>query len=430
MVARLFIILLVCLSAVSTAAAQTQRTVVADSVTRHPLPSAAVFDRDGNVLGMTDNRGRLPYISADDFPVTLRYLGFHERTVGALTADTIFMTESTTELPEFQVETRQHKVLHVLAYVREYSTLSSYTDTVFMFREKMVDFMLTPDPKVRFQGWRLPRVIKSDSYYRFTNAQGLDSVSSRCNNHFSWSDWIGLVPSPAMPGPVRRAEFAADTVFGKYSPTEIWTRRNDRVTVDVNVLADTTSRKWVPNLSAFFKKHLDFENFRVRYNYDGVADDSIAMTDLSAYSFSIESDGRGREMFKFNRQDEPVYVSTFGEVYILDKEYITVKEAKKWKNRKFETENLEIIVPAEAPELTPSVRELAARVNAINHIDVRTDLAPDRRLIGRRVKVQNIGERAFSLLKQLTGITAIRARRSWNKSWKTFRDDRKSRNRE
>lgn len=233
-----------------------------------------------------------------------------------------------------------------------------------------------------------------------------------------------------MPGPVRRAEFAADTVFGKYSPTEIWTRRNDRVTVDVNVLADTTSRKWVPNLSAFFKKHLDFENFRVRYNYDGVADDSIAMTDLSAYSFSIESDGRGREMFKFNRQNEPVYVSTFGEVYILDKEYITVKEAKKWKNRKFETENLEIIVPAEAPELTPSVRELAARVNAINHIDVRTDLAPDRRLIGRRVKVQNIGERAFSLLKQLTGITAIRARRSWNKSWKTFRDDRKSRNRE
>lgn len=34
-------------------------------------------------------------------------------------------------------------------------------------------------------------------------------------------------------------------------------------------------------------------------------------------------------MFRFNRNDEPFFVNTFAEVYILDKEYITVKEARR-----------------------------------------------------------------------------------------------------
>ena len=61
------------------------------------------------------------------------------------------------------VESRQQKVMHMLAYVREYSTLTTYTDTVFLFREKMVDFMLNTDPKVKFQGWSYPRILKSSS---------------------------------------------------------------------------------------------------------------------------------------------------------------------------------------------------------------------------------------------------------------------------
>ncbi|MDE6805737.1 MAG: hypothetical protein K2J05_02910, partial [Muribaculaceae bacterium] len=55
-------------------------------------------------------------------------------TGGGLTART-----KVRNLPEFVVESNENKYLHVLAYVREYSTLSTYTDTIFMFREKMVD---------------------------------------------------------------------------------------------------------------------------------------------------------------------------------------------------------------------------------------------------------------------------------------------------
>lgn len=58
--------------------AQRRDPVVADSATHMPLPSASVFDRNGNALGMTDARGRLPFLWPDSYPVTVRYLGFRE----------------------------------------------------------------------------------------------------------------------------------------------------------------------------------------------------------------------------------------------------------------------------------------------------------------------------------------------------------------
>lgn len=403
--------------------------VVADRSTRMPLPGASVFDRTGKGIGMADSKGRLPYIGKDAFPVTVRYLGFREKYVPAVNSDTVFLTEITTDLPEVLVESKHHKVLHMLGYVREYSTLSTYTDTVFLFREKMVDYMITPDKKMRFKGWLTPRVLKSKSYYRFTNAYGLDSVSDKCNNHFSWSDWIGIVTPPALPCRLKGVDSAADTVRGKYSPTEIWNRKGGRVRVDVNVLADTASRKWVPDLSAFFRKHLDFENFKVSFSYDNLAHDSLLMTDLKGYSLNIESNGRGHEMFRFNRRNEPFCVNTFAEVYILDKEYITVKEAKKWDKRRFGSDDFEIIEASDAPDLLPPIRELIARVDGINHTSVRLDFIPDHRLVGRQVKKQNFGERALSLLKQLTGITYFRSRRNFNDRWNKFRREQTERNR-
>lgn len=395
--------------------------VVADSVTHRPLPGASVFGSSGTAAGMTDGKGRLPYLSASDLPFTIRYLGYAEKTVDSLDADTIFLTEYTAELPEVVVESRQHKVLHVLAYVREYSSLSTYTDTVFLFREKMVDYMLPSDASSKFKGWRTPRIINSNSYYRFTNASGLDSVSNTCNQHFSWSDWVGIAPVPPMPATLRGKEQATDTLAGKYGPSEVWMRNGDRLTVDVNVLADTVSRRWVPNLETFFRKKLDYERFRVRFNYDNITADSVYATGLAGYSFNIDSRGRGHDMFRFHRYDEPFFVSTFGEVYILDKEYITVKEARKRQKRVFAAGEVDVIEPAEVTDVAPGIQQLIARVNAINHDDVRRTLAPDLRLKGRLTRKQNIEDRALAIFKTLTGISAYKMHRNNNKNWRNFR---------
>lgn len=360
-------------------------------------------------------------------------MGFVEKTVDDPECDTIFMQENVMQLPEVVVESRRKKLLHILAYVREYSTLATYTDTVSMFREKMVDFMMPDDDKVSFKGWTYPRVLNSKSYYHFTDANGLDSVSDRCSHHFTWSDWIGMPPELALPQKIIGKESASDTVFGKYGPAQIWLRTGERLTLDVRFLADTASRKLIPRFSSFFHNDdIDFEQFGLRINYSNVFGSSAGPFELAGYSFNIESRGRGHDIFMFNHRDEPLFVTTYTEVYILDKEFVTVKEAKKWDKRNFGNASIDIYEPMEAPALQPSVLALIDRVNNIDADIVRQALPTDQRLVSRKVSKHNfnIANRALTLLKELTGISSYRSKKNFDRHWNDFTKDQIKKNQE
>lgn len=318
--------------------------------------------------------------------------------------DSGFVWEKATELPEFVYEAKKKGVLHVLAYVREYSTLTSYRDTVSLFREKLVDFMLRPDRRVRYRGWTLPRILKSKSYYRFTNSAGLDSVSDECRFYFSWSDRMWLPHSEALPAKIRNLS-GTDTLRGKYSAKEIWQRKDGNVAVDINVLADTAAVRWVPGFEHYFRNGQDFYKFLVRYNYDNITGDSIPPHELTSSSFHIESEGRGRNLFRFTRRNEPYFVSSDVDIYILDKENISVREAKKRENAKFDSSTFEILQPEDAPALPAETLALIDRVNGIDKNAIRLDRTPDRRLISRfaGTKKRSLIGRAFDYFKKITG---------------------------
>ena len=340
-----------------------------------------------------------------------------------LISNTWSANRNVTELPEVLVISRNHKLLHMLAYVREYSTLTTYTDTVFLFREKMVDYML-PASTTKFKGWSKPRVLTSRSYYQFKDSNGLDSVSDVSNHHFSWSDWIGIVPTTSIPKSLKGAVNGIDTIYGKYSPTEIWIKNGDSVDVEVNVLADRASRKWVKDLSGFFKNDLSFESFTINFSYDNVLTDAISPLDLNRYSFNIESEGRGHNMFRFNNLNESFFVSTTADVWILDKELITEKEAKKWDRQKFDTEEIGIYEPVDAPALSPEILSLIDRVDNLDKDMAKLNYVPDKMMMSEKLGGRNfkIGRRALLMLKQATGITKYRARKNFNRQWDDFKD--------
>lgn len=426
-----FIFLLLTILAAMGVRAQSRTVVVADSATRIPLPGATLYDRSGKAIGVSDRRGRLVRPDRAACPVTARYLGFDDKSVTSLSdGDTIFLSEVYAELPEVEVSSRRRPMLHVLAYVREYSTLSSDKDTVTLFREKTVDYMLPTDPGTRFRGWSNPRVLASRSCYRFTDHNGLDSVSDKCQLHFSWSDWIGLNPEVALPTPLQDRTDTSYTLMGRYSPAEVWKREGDGVTIEIDALADTLSRKWVPDLRGFFHGNLDYQKFKISYAYDDIDGDRLAALNLTGYTFDIESDGRGREMFWFNRADEPFYVTTHAEVYILDREFVTVKEAHKWEKREFDADMSTIYEPLEAPELSPETLALVERVGAIDREGVRLTTAPDRRLVGIHDGRRNygLGRRALSMLKTLTGISSYKARKNRESTWRNFKKAQIERN--
>ena len=195
-----------------------ERIIVVDSVSGEPLAKASVLDRNGKPAGMTSDRGELPDLKPSSYPLTIHYIGYTPATVARPDGDyRVRLSKMTLALPEVTVSVGKNEVLHLKGYVREYSTLTSVTDTVTLFREKAVDFMI-PTKKARrsFRGWSSPRLLASRSYFRFTTRYGLDSVSDYYRQHFSWSDRVGVVDRVPMPLGLRRRSEAGDTVYGKY----------------------------------------------------------------------------------------------------------------------------------------------------------------------------------------------------------------------
>lgn len=150
--------------------------------------------------------------------------------------------------------------------------------------------------------------------------------------------------------------------------------------------------------------------------------DKLDPLDLAGYSYNIESRGRGHGMFMFGRHDEPIYVTTYTEVYVLDKEFVSVKEARRREKRRFEREDVEIYEPADAPALEPSIQLLVDRVNNIDDEAVRRSHIPDYRLASRKVRKQrfDMGTRALTLLKQATGISRHKFYKNFNNNWRDF----------
>lgn len=376
------IFLTICLAA----DAQTRQAVVVDSLSRRPLPRATVFDRGGKAIGITSDKGILPTIPAYAYPVTVRYLGYHPHVISSPAAGEIAMRENASRLAEIVVRPGKREMLHLLAYVREYSTFSSYGDTVRLFREKNVDFMIPVGKKTRYKGWASPRLLRSKSYYRFTDSTGLDSVSDYFYGNFSWTDWIGIVAREKIPAALAAKEAGTDTVMGRVSPAAVWRKNGESIRLDIDILSDSTCGKWVPSIPWTLLGNLGFNRLEVGYLFDEVYSGQVSADNLSAMSAYIESTGRGAALNRFFHNAGTVYVETHAEVFFIDKEYISVKEARRWEKKKeeLEADEGEILTSDDIPLPDAATLALMDRVESIDHTATRLKIIPDQRLVGRK----------------------------------------------
>lgn len=368
--------------------AAAKKTTIVDAVSGTPLPRVSIFDRTGKMIGTADDNGILPAVSSSDFPLTLRSLGYQDVSIISLSDSVVNMNRMAFELPEVQVHTGKRPILHMVAFVREISTLSSYTDTVTLYREKWVDFMIPPDNnKKKFKGWLNPRILKSKSYYKFTDAFGLDSVSDVSNHHFSWSDWLSLPLRINQPDKISGMRDTCDSIMGKYSPAEIWERKGENVSVAVNMLADTICRRWMPRLSNSYWKDTEFDKILINYEFAETDTFAVRPRNLENLSCYVESKGRGHNMFRFNRKDEPFYVTTFSEINILEKEYVTVRDANRMeKDKERALEPSLLLFQSDLMPKDEMIAELIDRVNKIDKVGIRLASKPDPLLGGMTIK--------------------------------------------
>ncbi len=377
---RRFAVFVVAFAVYSLSPLMAYSTVIADAATGNPLPKASVFDKKGNLIGICSEDGVLPFVSRFSYPISIRYMGYATSVIDKPGMDKVFLKEMAYDLPEITVNSKDHQVLHLTGYVREYSTLSTYTDTVLLFREKMVDFMI-PSKKVRnYKGWLLPRVLASRSYYHLTNSEGLDSVSNHYREHFSWSDWIGVFDNATVPMDIRDQSVATHTDYGKYSPAAIWRKVDDIITLDVDVLSDKGNRKWVPAFAGFMADRVDCSRLTLKYRFAGVDGHEVFADNITGLSFNIESNGRARNLKRTLQTNDPIYVNTYAEVYITDREYMSVSSAHKLEKHPPSAEEVGIRPPREAPDLHPAVLALVERVDNFDYDTPRLAERPDHRL--------------------------------------------------
>lgn len=86
---------------------------------------------------------------------------------------------------------------------------------------------------------------------------------------------------------------------------------------------------------------------------------------------------------------EAFFVQTTAEVYILDKEFITQKEAKKWAKADFDIEEIGIYEPMDAPPLSSDILSLMWRVENIDKDQVKLDFIPDKNMISQKLGGRN-----------------------------------------
>lgn len=378
---RLLVLALIC---VIICVARCEVHLVVDSVSGMPLAKASVFGRGGKLLGLCDDNGVTPELTSSDYPITVNYAGYQPSSVSWGNPGKIFLRETALELPEVVISSARQQVVRLKAYIREYSNLLDDKGmNVTLFREKMVDFMFPLKDTKKFEGWQKPRLLGVRSYYQFSDGLSLDSVSNFYPRHFSWSDWIGIPDSFMLPMSLRNPADVAivtDTVKGKSTASSIWRRQGNRLYVDVDVLTDVSNRKWIPKFRKSFYDDVDFTEFDIQYLYDDISGDRIYPWDISRITYSIQSNGLNRFY------DKPLvyngiaqYMDTYAEIYIYDREIMTVKEARKLDNKIPDFEGA-FFIPPGVPELQPSMLALVERVNSIDHNKIRLGIEADERL--------------------------------------------------
>lgn len=337
-----------------------------DAETKAPLPLASITDRSGNVVGMTDKTGEIPELQKDRYPITFNYMGYASLQVPKPVEYDVMMIQQNYELPEIVIIPGERPLLYLMGYMREVTSILSTSDSVTVFKESIVDF-LVPVDKSKVKGWNKARELASKTYVRMSNSSGLDSVS---NNHEYEYMLLGnshsLIPSSSkVPNKIRNTDVACDTIMGKYYPKIIWWKNGDETRWYGDALANEKNHVTSPWALKLLGLTTDFSEISINYVFNTPDGDFINPTDLKQVSMTIDMLAKGKLFKKTFDSSSPLNVRTYVELYLTDREFLSDEDGKRLKKEVPLIEPAYILAPANANPLHPAIQRTVERVNSL-----------------------------------------------------------------
>lgn len=340
------------------------RTVVVDGDDRSPLIAASVFDANGTLVALTDTCGAF----AAHLPVTVRCMGYEAATLER-DADTLSLAPASYGLPEMTFNLANRDVMRLICYVREYAGLAGSNDTTGLFSEYMVDYMLPVKKLKGFKGRGAPRTLAQRRVARIMDPRaGTDSIAVNPDDDELIS-WLMLASLPVE----RDGEYECfpDSVLsdgehivpGKYGPRVVFRTTPDAISESADGLADRKDHRWSPWFFKIFGITMEFTDLRISRAYMREADGSRKPENLLMATFSMEALGRGKLLRKVFDSKSPVQIRTYMEIYPVDREYLTVTEARECEKDK--TASWPMTVSPAAPALDAATARLVEQAREI-----------------------------------------------------------------
>lgn len=339
------------------------RIVVVDSDDHAPLVGAAVISSRGVIKGLTDDDGVVTNLSSDDFPISVRLIGYRDSVFNAVT-DTVPLVVNDFRLPEVSVSTAARPVTRMLCYVREYSTGSTSSDTLQVYSEVMADvFLADKGVKGYKDGDAKPRLLAERRFARKSDSKGLDSVYVCGDDErmLSFIDSRWSVPPRILHEPERiMGGERTDTVYGKYGPKHFIKKSPTLLTYRCDALADQKGHVVSPWFAKLFGLTMDIVQAETIHAYipnnAGVYD----VRDFASGGFSLRFIGKGKGFKYVFKVPEAIEISSVVELYPVDVTHLTIEEYKEL--RKDKPEGVKFVQPDIVPELHPAVQSIVDRM--------------------------------------------------------------------
>lgn len=282
----------------------------------------------------------------------------------------IALTPKALELSEVTVTPGSHPLLHLTGYMREYASSFGSSDSLTIYHESIVDFMI-PIEDTKIKGWRKPRILAENNYMRHTDSKGLDSVTDKVDDLYLWASYARIFPSSKysikLPSDVAGVSGSVSkTVINKDKTRTNWQKNGDMIRLNHDVMPRYKNHTYSPGVFKLLGATINITEATGSYvfiNSDG--DNQLRPRELSRISRSMKMTGRGK-MWKWAADSKaPVDMKSYIEIYVTDMEYLTEAEAKDLKKNPPAVSCNQIVAPAGAPALHPGIQNIVRRVKGL-----------------------------------------------------------------
>jgi hypothetical protein len=267
-------------------------------------------------------------------------------------------------LEELVIIPVKRNILKQTFYVREYFSMSNSTDTVTFFTEHMADRFVPISKDAKFGVSSSLRILDSHHYSHF-QLFGEDSIVVNPESPIPSLLNILELNDEEVIAPESFRDSDHTTKFyektGKSGMYLIQKQNAHTFTTIEDLLAESKEHKVSPWPFKLLGLTMEFNQLYTTHAYR-VNDKGVYLpNDLMEASIVMVADGRGKFLRKALKSDKPIVIRCMIELYSVDNDYLSKKEAKdEYKNK---PTDVKFVIPSTVPPLNGPTQRLVERAN-------------------------------------------------------------------